>query len=135
MFSVGAQPAMSLAAGASRMLCPINIESVPLRAMTDIVQPIADPKQPLVAAHWKPVNLKLDDFDTVSSSGNCELLDQIRTKILPLFATRDLDYQSNCIPHQASITGGSLKVTVPFADPKEEKGVAAIQSGSSPVKP
>jgi uncharacterized membrane protein YdjX (TVP38/TMEM64 family) len=29
------------------MLCPINIESVPLRAMTDNVQPIADPKQPL----------------------------------------------------------------------------------------
>jgi hypothetical protein len=109
-----------------------------VRIKMNVLQPAsgaADPKQPVIQARWKPVELKLDDYDTVSSSGECELVDQIRTKILPLFATRDLDYRSDCIPHQASVAGSSLKVSVLAVDPKDQKGAAAIQSGSSPVKP
>ncbi|MGX9554760.1 hypothetical protein ACWXZL_34270, partial [Pseudomonas aeruginosa] len=54
----------------------------------------ADP--PPVAAHWKPLDLKLrDNFTT--DSGECELVEQIRHKIVPLFATRNVDLQATFI--------------------------------------
>lgn len=68
-----------------------------------------------VAAHWKPLDLKLrDSFST--DSGECELVEQIRQSIVPLFATRNVDLKTSCIPHQASATRPSLKMEVLVAD-------------------
>src|SRR5438270_225791 len=64
---------------------------------------------PAVAAHWKPVDLKLRDSFT-TDSGECELVEQIRHKIVPLFATRNVDLRANCIPHQASVGRPTLKL-------------------------
>jgi hypothetical protein len=64
-----------------------------------------------VAAHWKPVDLKLRDSFT-TDSGECELVEQIRHKIVPLFATRNVDLKTNCIPHQATATRPTLKLEV-----------------------
>jgi hypothetical protein len=71
--------------------------------------------QKRVAAHWKPLDLKLrDSFST--DSGECELVEQIRHSIVPLFATRNVDLKTSCIPHQASATRPSLKMEVLVAD-------------------
>jgi hypothetical protein len=78
----------------------------------------ADPSQP-VAAHWKSVDVVPDQLDRGTGSGDCELIDQIHLKILPLFATRKVDFQSNCIPYQATAGGSSLKVEVLQPDVKE----------------
>ncbi len=73
----------------------------------------ADPTP--VAAHWKPVDLKLrDNFTT--DSGECELVEQIRHKIVPLFAARNVDLQTTCIPHQATAARPILKMEVLVAD-------------------
>lgn len=56
----------------------------------------------VVAAHWQRVDLHLDK-DPVWEAGDCELLEQIKQKLLPLFATRDVDFVSNCVPHQLSL--------------------------------
>jgi len=80
----------------------------------------ADPTP--VPAHWKPVDLKLrDNFTT--DSGECELVEQIRHKIVPLFAARNVDLQTTCIPHQATVARPILKMEVLVPD--EVKQAAA----------
>jgi hypothetical protein len=80
----------------------------------------ADPTP--VAAHWKPVDLKLrDNFTT--DSGECELVEEIRHKIVPLFAARNVDLQTTCIPHQATAARPILKMEVLVPD--EVKQAAA----------
>jgi hypothetical protein len=64
-----------------------------------------------VAAHWKTVELKLDN-DPVSESGECEFLEQLKQKVLPLFATRDVEFNPACVPHQLSPSGASLRAQV-----------------------
>jgi hypothetical protein len=94
-----------------------------VRVKMSVLQPAggsSDDKQTPVAAHWQPVDLKLrDSFST--DSGECELVEQIRQKILPLFATRNVDLKSDCIPHQASATRPSLKVEVLVPDKQDDK--------------
>ncbi|MGP8033577.1 MAG: hypothetical protein ACLPQ6_05465 [Steroidobacteraceae bacterium] len=70
----------------------------------------------LVGAHWKRVDLHLDR-DPVWEAGDCELLEQIKQKLLPLFATRKVEFTSNCIPHQLTL-GTSLAAELLMPDPK-----------------
>ena len=91
-----------------------------VRVKMRVLQPAGsvDPKQTdeiPVAAHWKPLDLKLRDSFS-NDSGECELVEQIRHSIVPLFATRNVDLQTSCIPHQASATRPSLKMEVLVAD-------------------
>jgi hypothetical protein len=88
-----------------------------VRVKMRVLQPASgsDDKEAPVPAHWKPVDLKLRDSFT-TDSGECELVEQIRQKILPVFATRNVDLKTNCIPHQATATRPSLKLEVLAAD-------------------
>jgi hypothetical protein len=70
-----------------------------------------DDKQPPVAAHWQPLDLKFRDSFTMDS-GECELMEQIHQKVLPLFSVRNVEFKSTCIPHQASATRPILKSEV-----------------------
>jgi hypothetical protein len=83
----------------------------------------ADDRQAPVAAHWQPLDLKLRDSLSIDS-GECELVEQIRDKILPLFTTRNVDLKSNCIPHQVSATRPVLKLEV-LAQDKQDATVAS----------
>lgn len=84
---------------------------------------LADPRDTgaqVVGAHWRKVDLHLEK-DPVWEAGDCELLEQIKQKILPLFATRNVDFASNCVPHQVYLgTRLSADLLVPDA-----KSVAA----------
>jgi hypothetical protein len=77
----------------------------------------------LVGAHWKRVDLHLER-DPVWEAGDCELLEQIKQKILPLFATRNVDFASNCVPHQAML-GTRLSADLLVADPKDMQAASA----------
>lgn len=69
-------------------------------------------------AHWQRVDLTdRNRRDPVEAAGDCELIEQIKTRVLPLFATRNIDYQSTCIPHQLQVGGTTLKADVLVADP------------------
>lgn len=83
-----------------------------VRVKMSVLQPAsgtADDKT--VAAHWKPVDLKLRDSFT-TDSGECELVEQIRHAFVPLFTTRNVELKTDCIPHQATATRPSLKLEV-----------------------
>ena len=79
----------------------------------------ADPTP--VAAHWKPVDLKLRDSFT-TDSGECELVEQIRQKIVPAFAARNVDLRTTCIPHQATVARPILKMEVLMPDAVKQQG-------------
>jgi hypothetical protein len=58
---------------------------------------------------WKTVNLpKMQQFRF--DQGQCELLEQMKTKVLPLFTSRNLLYRASCVPHQ--VTVGDMQFTV-----------------------
>ncbi len=82
-----------------------------------------DKSTEVVGAHWRRVDLHLDK-DPVWEASDCELLEQIRQKILPLFATRAVDFGSNCVPHQAYL-GTHLAADLLFPDPKGARAAAA----------
>lgn len=66
-----------------------------------------------VAAHWKQVVLMPENADP-REQGNCELIEQFKATFLPLFTTRHIAYQSNCIPHQLTLgTHLSAEVLMP----------------------
>ena len=91
-----------------------------VRVKMKVLQPAGsvDPKQTdqiPVTAHWKPLDLKLRDSFS-NDSGECELVEQIRHKIVPLFTTRNVELQTTCVPHQVSAARPVLKMEVLVAD-------------------
>jgi hypothetical protein len=73
-----------------------------------------------VPAHWKAIDLT-PDRDAVSAAGYCELVEQVKQSILPLFATRNVQYSSNCLPHQLQIGATQLRAEVLVPDQKKAK--------------
>jgi hypothetical protein len=68
-----------------------------------------------VPAHWKLVDLTASR-DPLDVAGDCELIEQIKQQILPLFTTRNVQYQSTCIPNQLQIGSTQLKAEFLVAD-------------------
>jgi len=96
-----------------------------VRIKMQVLEPAgaSDKSTDVVGAHWQRVDLHLDK-DPVWEASDCELLEQIKQKILPLFATRHVDFASNCVPHQAYL-GTRLAAELLFPDPKGDKSVAS----------
>jgi hypothetical protein len=74
-----------------------------------------------VPAHWKLVELTTER-DPLREAGDCELIEQVKTRVLPLFTTRNLDYHSSCIPNQLQVGGTVLKAEVLIADEQQAAG-------------
>jgi hypothetical protein len=68
-----------------------------------------------VLAHWQQVDL-LAGGDPIDASADCDLIAQVQQKVLPLFATRDVDFQATCQRRQLVIGGTRLKAKVLLAD-------------------
>jgi len=83
----------------------------------------APAKTPTVPAHWQLVDLGALR-DPLDVAGDCELIEQIKQRILPLFTTRNIDYRSTCIPNQLQIGGTQLKAEFLVADAPDAKGAA-----------
>jgi hypothetical protein len=64
-----------------------------------------------VPAQWKSVDLKLDR-GTLAQAGDCELLEQIKQSLLPLFTTRNVEHRSTCVPHQLSPGASWLRAEI-----------------------
>ena len=79
-----------------------------------------------VPAHWKRVDLASSRSPV--DSGECELLEQVRTEILPLFATRNVEYGSNCQPRQVQVGGGWLRAELLVPD--DQKPAGDLSTGS-----
>jgi hypothetical protein len=78
-------------------------------------------QQTPVNGAWRTVQLSPHHpFDL--QDGDCELMEQFRDKVLPLFATRGLQVRTTCVPHQD--TGGpfdlQMQVFAPLTPPKPQ---------------
>jgi len=73
-------------------------------------------------AHWKSVEISTDR-DPLREAGDCELIEQVKSLVLPLFTARNIEYRSTCIPNQLQVGGTLLKAEVLIAD--EQKAPAA----------
>jgi len=77
-----------------------------------------------VQAQWVTVHLKLEaGSDHFSAYGDCELIDQIRQKIIPLVTARNLKFTESCVPHQFMLSGSQVEVQV------------LLPKGAKPVTP
>jgi hypothetical protein len=74
----------------------------------------------VVRAHWKPLDLKLDRTSR-ADSGECELVEQIKQQILPLFAVRNVDFSADCVPHQLSPMTPRLRAEILAIDQSDAR--------------
>jgi hypothetical protein len=56
---------------------------------------------PRIAGIWRPVTLAARSPRELAT-GDCELVEQFRAQILPMFTTRNVADQTTCVPHQDS---------------------------------
>jgi len=80
-------------------------------------------------AHWKMVEISTDR-DPLREAGDCELIEQVKSRVLPLFNARNVEYHSSCIPNQLQIGGTQLKAELLIADEQGSPPTAA--PGQSP---
>jgi hypothetical protein len=64
-----------------------------------------------VTAQWQEVSLNYGK-NPVDVAGDCELIEQVKQYILPLFNTKDVAYKSFCVPHQLILGGTTLSAYV-----------------------
>jgi hypothetical protein len=64
-----------------------------------------------VPAHWEPMKL---DFGqgTLDQAGQCELIEQVKHHVLPLFTTRNVDFSNTCVPYQLTPGGTRLEAEI-----------------------
>ncbi len=68
---------------------------------------------PVVPAHWQEVSL-MPGHASLEEQGNCELIEQFKETFVPLFSTRNIRYESNCVPYQETLgTHLSAEVLMP----------------------
>jgi hypothetical protein len=64
-----------------------------------------------VAARWDSVTIN-SDTTRRTNEGACELIEQVKKWVLPLFTTRNLSFSSDCFPHTTTLAGARMSVEV-----------------------
>jgi len=70
-----------------------------------------DNASPAISGVWRSVAFA-DRSPREVGLGDCELIEQFRDKVLPMFTTRNIDNKMTCVPHQLSGSGINLKFEV-----------------------
>jgi hypothetical protein len=86
---------------------------------------------PLVEAYWAPIKLPYH-ATSLDASGQCELLEQFKHAVLPLFTTRNVDLTTLCIPHQLEL-GTSLQAEVLVTNQQQKSAAASPHSAGTPL--
>ena len=81
-----------------------------------------------VAATWRAVSIA-DRSPRELHTGDCELVEQFRDTVLPMFATRNVDDHTTCVPHQDS--GSVIGLRFESFAPATGGRHAAPQAGES----
>lgn len=74
-------------------------------------------------AYWKPVSLSRGSLRL--ESGDCELIDQLKRKVLPKLAVRVVKDDVSCIPNQVSLGQPRLEVEALTRVPPPDEGKPA----------
>jgi hypothetical protein len=99
--------------GCTRLQGPDPFAGVSIKM--SVLQPAGKQEGQAVPAHWQTVDL-LGDRDVVDAAADCELIEQFRQTVLPLFTTRKVDYTSTCERRQLLVGATRLKAEVLLAD-------------------
>jgi hypothetical protein len=115
LITLGARPDLTVTTGA----CagegrPERFPSVRIKVST-LTTGAAPASGDSVEANWKTVSL---GGISKLSPGDCELAEQIRSEILPLFTTRNLKEHVTCVPHQEP--AGNIDFTVDVLVPAQQ---------------
>ena len=115
LVKLGAGPGLSVRAfGCTRLGGrPDQLASVEIKM--NVLQPVGNQDHQAVAARWKRVDL-LANRDPVDAAADCELIEQIKEKVLPLFTTRNVDYGATCEVHKLLVGATRLKAEVLIAE-------------------
>jgi hypothetical protein len=108
--------------GCTRLTGPDPFAGVTIKM--NVLQRADKPAAQAVPAHWKMINL-LANREPVDAAADCELIDQIREKVLPLFATRNVDYNATCERGHVLPGGARLKAEVLVPDESAAPSAAA----------
>lgn len=76
-----------------------------------VLEPASSSTQHAVEAAWQRVKVRVGTSG-LDEAGQCELVEQVKQRILPLFSTRDVIFDPHCIPHQLTPSGSVLSVEV-----------------------
>ena len=76
-----------------------------------VLEPASGSTGESVEAGWQRVNVSVGR-PGLDTAGQCELVEQVKQRILPLFRTRNVAFQQSCTPHRLSPNGSSLAVDV-----------------------
>lgn len=93
-------------------------------AKLHVLEPLTEKNAPKdgkpVAAQWSTVDL-VPTGDPLLAAGDCELTEQIKQRVLPLFTSRNVNYSSTCIPNQLTVGGTRLAAEVLTSDQSDAK--------------
>jgi hypothetical protein len=118
LLKLGARPDLQVRGfGCTQPQGPDRFPGVSIRM--NVLQPAGQQGGPAVPAHWKMVDLltDYDNRDPVDAAADCDLIGEVRRKVLPLFATRNVDYSATCEQRHLVLGGTRLKAEVLVADP------------------
>jgi hypothetical protein len=87
-----------------------------VRILMHVLQPAAATDGQTVASHWKTIDV-FAGRTPVDAALDCELIAQVHRVVLPLFATRQVDYSATCSANQPLIGGTRLKADVLVSEP------------------
>jgi len=94
----------------------------------------ANPAATPVPAHWQTVVISTE-LDPLREAGDCELIEQVKARVLPLFNARNVDYHSTCVPHQLQIGGTQLKADMLIVDDQRAKRSGGAPPSAAPPPP
>jgi hypothetical protein len=76
-----------------------------------VLEPASGSTEQPIDAAWQRVNVSVGR-PGLDTAGQCELVEQVKQRILPLFTTRNVAFERRCIPHKLTPNGSSLSVDV-----------------------
>ena len=121
LLELGARPDLDVRGyGCTQLTGPDPLAGVKIRMH---VLDAAGPR-PGLGAHWKRVDL-LADRNVLEAASDCELIEQVARKIIPLFSVRNVDFNATC-QFRSPLPGSTrLRADVLVADPHSPPASAA----------
>jgi hypothetical protein len=87
-----------------------------------------------VSGTWRPVKFAVRSPRQLGL-GDCELVEQFHSRLLPMFATRNVDSHTTCVPHQESGSVINLKFESFAAMPPMPAKPANARQAPAPAGP
>ncbi len=107
--------------GCTRLVGPDPLAGVAITMQ--VLQPAGSQREGEVPAQWQRVDV-LRKRDPVIQAADCELVLEIKQQLLPLFSTRNVDYQATCQPRNLLI--GATRLSADVLVPSQRVAGAAL---------